>query len=127
MTYRWIDGPNATTDEVDQIDAVVSARGWMPFNWPLTRVRVAEEDGRIIAFLPVQLCPHTEPLFVDPKHRGTGIAEQLVDDMVEFMVAVNARGWFVVADNPSAAKLCESHGMRLLDKPVYIMVTGAKA
>ena len=30
MTYRWIDGPNATTDEVDQIDAIVTARGGCP-------------------------------------------------------------------------------------------------
>ena len=126
MTYRWIDGLNATPDEMDQIDTIVSARGWMTFNWPLTRVRVAEEDGRIVAFHAAQLCPHAEPLFVDPAYRGSGVAEQLADDMMAFMVEVNARGWFVIADNPSAAKLCEAHGMRLLDKPVYIMVTEAR-
>jgi hypothetical protein len=120
-TYRWVDGPTATDEEWDKIEGILASRGWMSLNRPTTRILVADDaDGSLLGFICLQMVPHTEPLFVRPSQRGTGLAETLADKMLEFMLSIQARGWMVVADNPIAAELCESRGMVKVESPVYI-------
>lgn len=120
VEYRWIDGPTATAEEWDRVEGVLAVRGWMSLNRPTSRILVAEREGELLGFMVMQLVPHTEPLWVRPSERGSGIAESLADQMVEFMFSVQSRGWMVVADNPMAAKLCEARGMMKVDAPVYV-------
>ena len=96
----------------------------MALNRNTTRILVAEEEGELAGFLPLQLLPHTEPLWVKPSKRGSDIAVTLADKMVEFLTEMQVRGFMVVADNPFAAKICESHGMVKLESPVYVKVGG---
>src|SRR6266478_3517741 len=97
VTYRWIDGHTATQEEWDAIESFLAARGWMSLARETTpRIRVAERDGKIIGFVVLQMTPQCGPLYVVPKERGTGVADQLADDIISFLIAEKARGWFVV-------------------------------
>jgi hypothetical protein len=123
IRFLWYDGPTCDDTEWDRIENILAARGWMSLNRPTSRILVAEDvDGKIQGFLVLQLCPHTEPLWVAPSARATGLAEELVDRMVKFMEQVQIRGYIATADSPFAAQLCENHGMTKVDKPVYVMV-----
>lgn len=119
VEYRWVNGPTASQEDWDAIEAVLKDRGWSSLNRETTRIRIAEEDGALVGFVVLQLFPHLEPLYVDPAHRGSGIAEQLADDITSFMVEIKARAWEVVADSPHAEKLCKREGMTLVPHKVY--------
>jgi Acetyltransferase (GNAT) domain len=125
VRFEWLDGPDsqgprpATREEWDAIDEVCAARGWMSLNRSLTRVLVAKRSDVIVGFHVMQLVPHAEPLYVNAAERGTELAAQLADRMLEFLVSVNARGWFVVADSPFAKTMCEERGMTKVKAPVY--------
>lgn len=120
VEYRWIDGPSATDEEWNLIESILSTRGWMSLNRVTTRIRIAlDSEGHLLGFHVLQLVPSAGPLWIKPSMRATGIAEQLADDMLQFFVETQARGWMVVAENPFAAKLCEARGMHKLGSPVY--------
>lgn len=121
MRYRWIDGFNATDAEWNRIEDLLASRGWSSLTRSTSRILVAEDDdGELMGFLVLQLYPHTEPLWVRPSARGTDVAAELSNRMVDFLIEIKARGWMVIADSPFAAKLCEERGMRKLEKPVYV-------
>jgi hypothetical protein len=121
VTYRWIDGPTASDADWEKIESVLASRGWMSLNRNGTRILVAERDGTM-AFHVFQFVPFCGPLFVPPSMRGTDIAMELANRMVEFLAEINARGWLVVADSPHAAKLCEENHMTKVESSVYVMV-----
>ena len=120
ITTRWINLWEATPDELAQIDFVFGASGFTPLSTRTTRVLVAEVGKRIVAFHILQLVPHAEPQWVSEEYRGTGLAGEMADAMVEFLRSMQSRGWFVVADSPHAEVLCRRHGMELLKSPVYV-------
>lgn len=120
LSYRWIDGPTATQQDWDEIDRILAERGWMSLNRQTSRIRLAEEGGRIVGLSVFQLLPNLGPLWVDSAYRGSGVAEVLADDMINFMQEVGARGWIVVADSPHSSKLARERGMVELESPVFI-------
>jgi hypothetical protein len=123
LRYRWVDGPTCDDADWDRIEIILASRGWMSLNRPTSRILVAEtEDGKLASFLVLQMIPHTEPLWVAPEFRASGLAEQMVDAMVKFLNDVKIRGYLATAESPFAAKLCEEHGMKKLEHPVYIKV-----
>ena len=90
-------------------------------NGKTCRARAAFANGKLVGFSVVQLFPFAGPLWVDKAYRGTGIAEDLADQTVEWMAEMNARGFIVIADNPTSVQFCEKHGMKKIASPVYIM------
>ena len=116
ITYRWVEG-----EELRLIEPVLKARGWASMNGKTCRALCAFENGALVGFHVLQLFPHAEPIWVDKAHRGSGIAEDLADKMMEFLAEMNTRGFMVVADSPAAVQLCEKHGMRKVSSPVYVM------
>lgn len=103
------------------IETILAARGWMSLNRPTSRVLLAEgEHGELLGFFVMQLVPHTEPLWVLPSRRASGIAEELADRMLISMIEMQARGWMLVADNPIVAKMAEARGMVKEESPVYV-------
>jgi hypothetical protein len=126
VSYRWIDGPDATEEEWDRIDQVLASRGWMSLSRTFTRIRIAEREGRIIGFYVLQHIPHVEPMWVDKREWGAGVAEHLADDMQNFLTEVNARGFMAVCESPIAKKMCEARGMVQVHFPVYVSVSEAK-
>jgi hypothetical protein len=126
ITFEWLDGPEsggarpATQAEWDAIDEVCASRGWMSLNRQMTRVLVAKRGDDIVGFHVLQLIPHTEPLYVDPKERGTELAADLADGMVKYLTDVKARGWMVLAGNAHTEKLCKERGMVKVANAVYV-------
>jgi len=121
VTYRWVDGPTASDADWDRIESILATRGWMSLSRTVSRILVAETpDGEIAGFQVLQLIPHTEPLYVRPSARGTGLAEDLTNKMYEYLIDVQARGWLAVAESKFAEDLCEKYGMQKLAYPVYV-------
>ena len=116
MTYKWIEG-----DDLKALEPILESRGWTSLNNKTCRALCAYDGEHLAGFLVLQLFPHCEPLWVSKDYRGTGVAEDLADKMMEFMSKIQARGFMVIADNPAAAALCERHGMRKVESAVYIM------
>lgn len=121
VTFRWVDGPTASDEDWNKIEGVLALRGWMSLNRNTTRILVAEK-GDTMAFHVFQFVPYCGPLFVPPSMRGTGVAEELADKMMEFLADIQIRGWIVTAESPFAAKLCEDRGMTKVEQPVYVMM-----
>lgn len=116
VTYKWLSGQEA----IDAVDPVLQAKGWSALNLMFTRARCAFNDqGRCVGFSILQMFPHVGPQWVADDYRGTGISEQLADDMWEFLNEVQCRGFLVIADSPHSEKLCKSKGMTLITSPVY--------
>lgn len=120
IVKRWIDGATASREDWDAIDAKLAARGWMSLNRLTTpRIRVAEKDGEIVGLFVLQLTPQCGPMWVAPRERGSGLADDLANEMLDFLIESQARGWFIVADSPHVPKMCEDRGLRKLESPIY--------
>jgi hypothetical protein len=119
VTYRWLDGIDASQEEWDRFDSILATRGWMSLNRKTSRIRIAERCGQLLGFHVFQMIPSAGPLWVAPRERGTEIAAQLADDMLSFFAEAAARGWIVVASSPVTAKFCEERGMHKVKSPVY--------
>src|ERR1700678_2308312 len=82
ITYRWISGPEMSQDDWDKemvrIEAIMATRGWIQLAQATSVIRVAERNGKLIAFFVLQLLPHLEPLWVAPSDRGGEIAQTLI-------------------------------------------------
>ena len=126
IRLEWLDGPDgqgpnpATPEEWAAIDDVLIGRGWMSLNRTLSRVLVARRGEKIVGFHVMQLVPHAEPLWIEEAERGGTLAAEMADQMVKFLTEVQCRGWMVTADSPFAEKLCEDHGMKKVESPVYV-------
>src|SRR5208337_1127868 len=125
ITYRWIDGPFASDEEWATIESVLVTRGWMSLNRQVTRILVAEEDGKIGAFFVLDLVPHAGPLWVKPSWRGTKVANELAEQMNDFFVESQARGVIIVAESPMVERMCEARGMIRVTKPIFV-IAGAE-
>lgn len=122
IAYRWVDGPTATDAEWDRIESLLAARGWASLNRPTSRILLAEDAaGELLGFEVFQMIPYVGPLWVRPSARGTGLAEDLSDRMLDFMAEIQARGWLVTAESAYAEKICVDRGMTKVETPVYVM------
>jgi hypothetical protein len=120
--YRWVDGPTCTQEDWDAIETVLVERGWMSLNRATTRILFAEDGaGALVGFHVFQLIPYCGPLYVVAEARGTGIAEKLADEMLDFLAEVHVRGFITVADSPHSQKLCKMRGMTEIESPVFAM------
>lgn len=122
VSLRWVDGPTASTEDWDAIEQALVERGWMSLNRQTSRILIAESEGKMVGFHVFQFVPFCGPLYVNRKFRGSGLAETLADQMQDFLVDHQARGWIATAESPHAEKLCEARGMERLPSPVYVMV-----
>jgi hypothetical protein len=121
ITYRWVDGKDASDADWDKIESILVARGWMSLNRQVSRILIAEDESGKMGFHVFQMIPYCGPLFVPPSMRGSGVAEELADRMFQFLGEMQARGWIATAESPHAAALCEKYGMDKVTTPVYVM------
>jgi len=120
VSYRWVDGNDATVEDWGRVEDILAARGWSSLNRSTSRILLAEVDGELAGFHILQLYPHAEPQWVRPKYRSTEISATLADKMLEFLRDIKVRGFMVVADSEFAVALCEERGMTKVESPVYI-------
>lgn len=116
IKFKWLDG-----DALQIIEPILESRGWASMNDKTCRALCAFDGTKLVGFHVFQLYPHAEPMWLDRAYRGTGIAEDMADKMMEFLSQVGVRGFMVIADNPAVQRLCESHGMKKVNAPVYAL------
>lgn len=119
VQFRWIEGRECPLELWDKIDKILESRGWASLNRETSRILLAEHEGKIVGLNVFQMVPFAGPLFVVPSLRGTGLAEELADRMLEFLRGAGARTWIATAESPHAARLCESRGMKEIDMPLF--------
>lgn len=113
IEFRWLE-----SERLDQLDPIYQALGWVPLNRNLSRALVAFEAGLPVGIAALACLPHID-LWVDVEHRGSGLAEDLTKQLVEFLYAVNLPEAYVIARTPHVERLAEEHGMERLEFPVY--------
>lgn len=114
LEFKWLHD-----DELDVLEPIIRSRGWVPLNKGIAAAYVAYDHGQIVGFVALNCIPHVEPLWVSNERRGTGLAEELVNSMVEFLFSVQCPAAYIVADSPASARLAELHGMERVNVPVY--------
>lgn len=114
VEFRWLDG-----DDLDQIAPIVRQHRWVPINKQMGRARAAFIDGELAGFAALTCIPHVDGLWISRPHRGTGIAEVLVSDVVTFLYEVDAPAAYIIADSPVSELLAKAHGMEKVESPVY--------
>lgn len=117
MEFRWMEGAEA----VEKLNPLIVARGWVPLNEATCRAAVAEEEGRVVAYMVFQLFPMIGPVETlgQGKENGTALSG-LLTKMGEFLEQTQARGYMVIAQNPKVGELCERFGLSKLDVPAYV-------
>jgi Acetyltransferase (GNAT) domain len=123
ITKRWIDGPTSSDQDWKRLEQIVDAKGWMSLPRDMSRVLVAEDsDRKLVGFNVFQGIPFCGPLFVNREWRGSGLAEDLNDEMVHWLTTSKARGWLVIAESKFVEQYCEKIDMERVKSPVYIKV-----
>ena len=105
--------------DLEILGPTIRAHGWVPLNPNSACAFVAYEGENIAGFVCQNPIPHVEPLFVSTPHRGTGLAEELVKRMVDFLYEVEAPAAYIIASSQVSARLAEAHGMARVNEPVY--------
>lgn len=123
---HWIYGNQQTDQSWAEIDEKwIKPRGWQPLNRMTTMLLLALDQTApgqelVVGVYVFQLVPHTEPIWIDEEHRGTGLAQQMADEMVAQMERLNVQGYYAIASNPVSAKMCRERGYELVTFPVYV-------
>lgn len=123
VTYRWVNGRDASDQDWGRVHDIIVARGWMPLNRATCCLLLVEDAmGNLLGFMPFQMIPFTGPLWLHPSVRGEGIADEMATRMEEFLTGADARGWLSICESPHAERICQQHHMTRVDEPVYIRV-----
>jgi len=117
MTYRWL-----TREEIMALDDDLARAGQSPLNPDVARVYGALDGTRLVQSLTIQLYPVLGPMVKhDNFHRDNGeISRTLANLMDQYLEESKARGYLAVCDSPVTERICERHGMRKVESPVYI-------
>jgi hypothetical protein len=119
LTFVWLDEPN--NPYRPQVDQIISERGWIPLN-SYSRVLSAIHNDLLVGFFVFQAIPYCGPLFIEPKHRGTDVVNELTVRMLDFLREHDCRGFIVTPESRFSEKQCQQYGMTLLHQPVYFSV-----
>ncbi len=118
VEYRWIDGDEA----VERLGKTLESQGWTPLNAATSRALIAEENDEIVGFFILQLFPMAGPIYCVPEARNGKISRELAEQMRQFLVDIEARGYMAICDSPVSERICKAKGMKRIESPVYMMV-----
>ena len=77
------------------------------------------DEGKVVGFHVVQLCPHAEPKWTDPEYRGK-VSWRELQKLIESLFASGTPGqYFTFVDNDRMAKLCKRGGMEELPMRIF--------
>ena len=103
--------------ELMQLEPICAEMNWA---LPTGRAVVAKEDGKIIGFVAMQLLPHLEPIFVAKEHRGSGLADTMVEIAAADMEMSGIAHFMSVVRNDQSKRLAKVLGMELVPGEVYL-------
>ena len=94
--------------------------GWMIPLPAAAACTIAEVNGEIVGFAVAQLIPHTEPAWVHPAWRGTGVAGRLASAIRENMEKCGFTHYVCLATNQASVELCKANGMKEITARVFV-------
>lgn len=104
--------------ELLQLQPICAKMNWV---LPTGRVVVAKEDGKIVGFCAMQLLPHLEPIWCDIAHRGSGLADAMVEIAAADMELSGITHFMSLVRNEQSKRLAvDVLGMKLVDGSVYL-------
>jgi|SRR5580698_2954873 hypothetical protein len=120
MTYRWL-----TRDEVIALDPDLARAGQSPLNPDLSRVLGAFDGEHLVKSLTIQMFPMLGPLIThDNLYRDAGeVSRSLAEIMDNYLQESHARGYLAVCESPVTERICQRHGMKRVESPVYLAVS----
>ena len=114
-------------NEILMLKPIFDKLGWPVPDPDMAKVVVAQaglgKDGVILGLGVVQFVTHAEPIWVHPSMRGTGVAEGIMEQVVNYIEKDCHIKRYVVAakDGSFGARLAEKNGMRpMIGYTVYV-------
>lgn len=88
-------------------------------NPKLSRIAAVEvvETNEIVGFFCFQLFPHSEPLWIHPDYRNSGVWIKLVEMLLPL---TEKKRTFMIASSPAVVEMCEKLGLKRISSPVYV-------
>jgi GNAT superfamily N-acetyltransferase len=115
--------------EILLLKPIFDRLGWPVPDPDMAKLVVAQaglgKDGVILGFVVVQFVTHAEPLWVHPSMRGTGVAEGLMENVVQYIEKDCHIKRYVVTAKPGSfgARLAERNGMRPMpDQALFVKI-----
>ncbi len=112
-TYRWL-----KKEEWGRIAAIFREHDVEPPSEEISIVAVAEENGRIVGLLPLQLVAHAEPLWIAPGHEGKVSWKRLLA-MIDAGVRKTVTQYYIFSPDSRIARMCELVGLERLPWSVF--------
>lgn len=118
--YRFL----TDSEIVDEANPALALRGWPQLNTATARVLGAFDGETLVEIFALQLMPMLGPMLrIDNERRDNGIvSRELAEKMSEYLTENEARGYVTIADSPLTERLCERHGMKRVESPVFMAV-----
>lgn len=113
-------------DEMAILHPLFERLGWPDPEPAMAKVVVAEagtgKQAIILGFCVVQFIVHSEPMWVHPSARGTGIAEGIVQQVMHYIEHdCKIKRYVCIAKTGSfAARLCEQYGYQPWPGQVFV-------
>jgi hypothetical protein len=120
MDYRWL-----TSEEVvDLVNPSLAMKQWPQLGTDTSRVLGAWAGDNLVEVFAIQLMPMLGPMLkIDNTHRDGGdVSRELAERMDQYLKQEDARGFLTIAETALTERLCERHGMRKVEWPVYVSV-----
>ena len=114
MEYRLLQ-----PSEFEKVVHIFEEQGSRPPDPHSGFILVGEEQGEIVAFMVGQLIPHSEPIWVHPDYRKSGIAKSLLPN---FDIVAKDIGWpyyLAVVDNSIIERMATEHGLTPMSGAIY--------
>jgi hypothetical protein len=120
MNYRML-----PVTEWSKLQPLLDQEGYKMLDPRLSDVAVAEEDGEVVAMLPLQLVMHCEPMIVLQKAKGNVNFLTLASVLDEALAtAAPGSGYYLFVDRAALAKLANKNDMKELPWKVYCKIIG---
>jgi predicted N-acetyltransferase YhbS len=105
--------------ESGKLMPLLKENGWgLPYPDQATAV-VGEYQGKIVAFVVLQMLPMVGPVWVEPSWRGSGLAEGIVKELVKRMIENGKEACIAIAQNPFTEHFCRVLGMTEVDGKLF--------
>jgi hypothetical protein len=125
LTYRWLDNNAHDQEVLKQIGQTIHDLNWVPLPSAgmlnaAFKILCAFDGEALVGWHVIQFFTHSEPMYVHEAYRGTRCAHQLAEQIFDYLVTSNCRGFMIVAESPVAQRLAEAYGMKRVEVPVYV-------
>lgn len=117
ITFRWL-----RPDEYPRIEAVCKEHDWAVPHPEAGSIRVAELEGRIVAFVCVELFPNLGPGWIDPEFRHSrAIWDDALQSMYELLQPRHIfPGMIFIAESKASERIAERLGLKRIDSVLYV-------